>query len=492
MPDSITFQTIPLDWWVPGAWLEIDHSRAVRGLPVMRQRVLLLGQRLPTGSAPAGTLKRITRNADGVDYFGRGSMLAQMIPAVLAVYPTADLHALALDDLAAGAKATGTLTFSGAPSETGTLNLYIGGRAVRVGITAGDTPAAVAQGVAAAVTALPDLPVTAGVTDAVVTLTARHKGLEANAIDLRLNYYDGEATPRGLVVTIASMSGGTGNPDVLDAIAAMSSGAYYTIVMPWTDVANLTAIETELQSRWGGLDMRTGHAFGFKAGSFSELATFGSARNSPHTTIVGLKGSPTLPWVAAAQFAAVVAQSGAIDPAIPFRDLALPDVLAPLEADRFIDTERNLLLHDHISTIKFDSANVSLVEQVITTYGKNSSGVDDESLLKLNTKWTVDYMRYTFRVAVQRDYPRHKLAGDDVLQYIQPGQKIATPKLIRNTLIATAGQLVEVGLLEDIDQLKRDLIVRRSETNTNRVNAVLPPNVVNQFDVFAAAVQYIL
>jgi phage tail sheath gpL-like len=79
-----------------------------------------------------------------------------------------------------------------------------------------------------------------------------------------------------------------------------------------------------------------------------------------------------------------------------------------------------------------------------------------------------------------------------VLQQIQPGQAIATPKLIRNTLIAAASQLVSVGLLEDLEQFKRDLIVVRSEADENRVNAIIPPNTVNQFDVFAGAVQYIL
>lgn len=492
MPDNITFMSIPTDWRIPGAWLEIDHTRAVRGLPNMTRRVLLLGQRLSTGSVNAGVLTRVTREADGVNYFGRGSMLAQMIPAALKVHPTADLWALALDDLGAGAAATGTITFAGSPTEAGTLNLYIGGKPVRVGITASQTTTAIAAAVAAAITALTDLSVTATANLGVVTLTSRHKGEEGNGIDVRLNYYTGEFTPKGMTATIVAMSGGTGNPDVLTAIAAMSTGAFYTVVMPWTDVANVTAMESELQSRWGGLDMRTGHSFGFKSGTFATLAAYGAARNSPHTTFPGLKGCPTLPWVVAAQFAAAVERSGANDPAIPFRGLALPDVMAPAEADRFTDAERNLLLYDGISTIIFDPSGAAMVEQVITTYQTNTFGMEDRSLLKLNTKWTVDYMRYVFRFAVVRDYPAHKLAGDDVLQYVSPGQKIATPKLIRNTLIAAAGQLATVGLLEDLAQFKKDLIVLRSEADECRVNAIIPPNVVNQFDVFAAAVQYIL
>ena len=492
MPDNITFMTIPTDWRIPGAWLEIDHTRAVRGLPNMPRRVLLLGQRLATGSVAQGVLTRVSRDADGVNYFGRGSMLADMIPAVLKVHPTADLWAMALDDLVAGVKAAGTLTFTGAPTEAGTLHLYIGGKHIRVGVAAAAAVATIATDTAAAINALLDLPVTAAAALGVVTLTARHKGEEGNNIDVRLNYYTGEFTPKGLTAAIVAMAGGTGNPDVLAAIAAMSTGAFYTVVMPWTDVANVTAMESELQSRWGGLDMRTGHCFGYRSGTFAGLSAYGAARNSAHTTFPGLKGCPTLPWVVAAQFAATVEFSGANDPAIPFRGLRLPDVMAPAEADRFTDAERNLLLHDGISTIIFDPSGAAMVEQVITTYQVNTFGMDDRSLLKLNTKWTVDYMRYVFRFAVVRDYPAHKLAGDDVLQYISPGQKIATPKLIRNTLIAAAGQLATVGLLEDMAQFKRDLIVLRSEADECRVNAIIPPNVVNQFDVFAAAVQYIL
>jgi phage tail sheath gpL-like len=240
------------------------------------------------------------------------------------------------------------------------------------------------------------------------------------------------------------------------------------------------------------MDMRTGHVFGFKPGTFSGLSTYGSVRNSAHSTVPGLKGSPTLPWVIAAQFAAGVEFRGGNDPALPFRGIELPDVAAPTEADQFTATERNLLLHDGISTIIFDESGKAMVEQVVTTYQTNTFGMEDRSLLKLNTKWTVDYMRYVFRFSVARDYPNHKLAADDVLDRIAPGQLMATPILIRNTLIGAAMQLERVGLLEDLEGFKRDIKVLISEADECRVNAILPPNVVNQFDVFAASVQFIL
>lgn len=492
MPDNISFMTIPTDWLVPGQYIEIDHTKAVRGLPGMRRRILVIGQRLASGTVAAGVLTRVTRKEDGVNFFGRGSMLAQMIAAALKVNPYTEMVALALDDLVAGQAATFTITVTGAPTESGTPYLYIGGKRIAIGIAAAQTPTQIATAIAAAVNADLDLPVTATSNVGVVTLTARHKGAEGNGIDVRWNYYDGERSPAGVVMAIAAGTAGSGNPDVLNAIAAMSTGAYYTIIMPWSDTANMVAMENELQSRWGGMDMRAGHVFTFKAGTYAQLSTYGSARNSGHSTVPGLNKSPTLPWVIAAQFAAGVEFRGGNDPALPFRGIELPDVMAPAEIDKFTDTERNLLLHDGISTIIFDESGKAMVEQVFTTYQTNTFGMDDRSLRKLNTKWTTDYQRYFFRFAVARDYPNHKLAGDDVLERIAPGQKIATPRLIRNTLVAAAGQLEYVGLLEDLKQFIETAKVLRSEADQDRVNSVLQPNVVNQFDVFAAAIQFIL
>jgi len=496
MPDNIPFLTIPLDMRVPGAYIEIDHTKAVRGLPMMSHKMLIIGSRLATGSdgktpaVLANVLTRVSRKEDGVNYFGRGSMLAQQIAAAMLVNPYTECYALALDD--GTTAATKTLTVSGTATESGALILYIGGRRLTVDVVASEAAAAIGPKIATAINADLDGAVTATAAAAVVTLTARHKGVEGNDIDVRFNYYQGEFLPKGITGAVVTGVTGAGNPSIASAITAMSTLAPYTILCGFADDANLTLLETELQSRWGGMDMRTGHIFAHKNGAFAALSSFGGARNSAHSTLSGLNASPTLPWVISAQFGAAVELASSNDPARPFRSTRLPSVLAPSEAQRFTLSERNNLLKDGISTLIFDQAGAAMIEQVITTYQQNSFGMEDVSLLKLNTKWTVDYMRYAFRFAVLRDYPQHKLAGDDVLGKIAPGQPIATPKLIRNTLIATAMELVQVGLLEDLDQFIKDLIVVRSTTDVNRVNAIIPPNTVNQFDVFAAAVQFIL
>ena len=492
MPDNITFATIPVDWYVPGAYIEIDHTKAVRGLPQMSHKMLVIGQRLNAGSVAELVPTRITRKEDGVAYFGRGSMLAQQIEAILKVNPYTELWAIARDDNPAGVTASAPLTFTASPTESGTLYLRIGHRPVPVLIVAGQTVAQMATATAAAINTDADGAVTATSAAGVVTITARHKGTEGNDIDIRVNYYTGEQLPKGLALTIGTMSGGTGNPDITVVITAMSSLPAYTILSGWTDTANAAVMEAELHARWGGMQMRQGHMFGYKAGSYSTLSAFGSARNSPHTSFLGLNKSPSLPWVVGAQWGAAIEFSGANDPALPFKSIYLPDVAAPEEKFQFLPTERNLLLHDGISTVTFDQAGSCYVEQVVTTYQTNTFGLNDTSLLKLNTKWTADYLAFAFKFDILTTFPKHKLAGDDVLQRIQPGQNIATPKLIKNCLVGTALKLEKVGLVEDIDQFIKDVKAVRSDADPNRVNAILPTNLVNQFDVFAAAVQFIL
>lgn len=487
MAENVSFNEVPDNIRVPGIYIEIDPSKAVSGGAVMERRLLLIGQRLASGTAPAGVAMRLGSQAgdQAAQAFGQGSMLHGMAKAARGASDYVDLWAIALDDDAAGIAATGSITLTGSPTTSGTLALYVGGKVVRAMVVAGDALNAIASRLADAINADADLPVTAVAALGVVTLTCRWKGETGNDLDLRLNYY-GEQTPAGLTVAIAAMTGGTANPSVQPVLDSIAGTQYYSIACPYLDGANLTALEREMAARFGPMDVLTGHVFNAKVGNHAALTTWGNGRNSPHISTLGLHDMPTAPWVAAAVWATVAEFSGANDPARPFRSLALPGVLPPPEKSRFMRPERNLLLFDGISTFTVDAGGQVLIETIITNYQVNSFGLPDIALLRLETKWTADFIRFRFNAAVARDYPRHKL-GDVAI----PGQAYATPTTVRATLIAEAEKLAkEDGVLEDLEGFKRDLILKRSTQNPNRMNAVLTPNLVNQFDIFAAAVQY--
>jgi phage tail sheath gpL-like len=486
MTENVSFNEVPDNIRVPGIYIEIDPSKAFGGSPTMERRLLLVGQRMASGSVPAGTPVRLLSQAgdQAAAAWGRGSMLHGMAKAARKANGYVDIWGIALDDNGAGLAATFTVTLTGAPTANGALVLYVGGEAVSISVLAGDTLAALATRLAAAITANADLPITAGAAAGVVTGTLRWKGETGNDLDVRLGYY-AEQLPAGLTAVFSAVAGGTLNPVLTSTLDAIGGQQYYSIVCPYVDNVSLVALEAEMVERFGPMERLTGHVFNAKKGNHAALTTWGSSRNSPHISTLGLYDVPTPSWVAAAVWATVVEFYGAQDPARPFRSLGLRGVLPAPEKSQFTRTERNLLLYDGISTVTVDQGGQVLIETVITNYQTNSFGLPDIALLRLETKWTADLMRYRWNAAIARDYPRHKL-GDQAL----PGQAIATETTVRATLVAEAESLARDGLLEDLAGFKRDLIVKRSTANPNRLNAVLPPNLVNQFDIFAASVQY--
>ena len=491
MPENISFNLIPVDIRTPGQYIEIDNSKAIQGLPTQTRRLLVLGQRLAAGSVAAEIPTRILNKDQAEDYFGRGSLLHDILSALKEVNETTEVWAVALDDNGAGVAAAGSIAIGGAPTAPGTLNLYIAGILVQVAVASGEANSVTATNVNAAINAKTILPVTSAVDggdDKQVNITSRHKGETGNDIDIRVNYFQGQVLPKGLTATIVAMVNGAGNPDVADAIAVINDDQFQSIIMPWTDAANMLVLENELSDRFGPMEQTWGHAFAAIANTHAGLSTYGSARNSAHSTVIGIDDSPNPPWVWAAVLAGTVEFHSSIDPARPFQTLELQNLLPPPEEKRFTRAERDLLLHDGISTFTVDAGGRVYIERVITTYQTNTFGVEDISYLDYNTVATVDYIRFAVASRIALRFPRYKLAGDGT--NFAPGQAVVTPKVITAELVGLFRELEQVAIVEDFEQFKKDLIVVRSDADPNRVNCVYPPNIVNQFRVFAAAIQY--
>lgn len=480
---TISFNSIPIGLRTPGVFVEFDSSKAVSGLPAAPTKVLLVGQRLAAGATPAATPLRIVSADQASKAFGRGSMLHAMAAFFRGADAITECWAIGLDDAAAGTAATGTITVTGPATAAGTIALLIDGRAIKVAVKAGDTADTIAAAINVAIGAALDLPVTAAVANAVVTVTARHKGTAGNDIDLRANFYQGEQLPAGVALAFAAMKDGAGDPDITAALAAIGDVSYSTIALGFAGAATLAAVEAEMTRRWGALEMLDGRVYVGARGSQGSLAAIGNARNSPHLSIIGAKASPSAPWAWAACFAGVMGFNIAVDPARPFQTLALPGLLAPKEGDRFTRTERELLLRDGISTWTVDAGGTVLIERAITTYQLNAFGLEDTAYLDVNTPATLAYLRYAVRARILARYPRHKLAADDAR--FSAGQAIVTPKIIRAEIIALFRELEEAGLVEALDQFVADLKVERDATDAGRVNALIPPDLVNQFRVLA-------
>jgi len=225
-------------------------------------------------------------------------------------------------------------------------------------------------------------------------------------------------------------------------------------------------------------------------GNFGAHTSLGDGRNSPHSIIVAQPGASALtpPMEFAAEVAALVALHGAADPARPFQTLAMSRAIAPVETDQWSIEERNLFLFDGIATTKRGPGGVVQLERIITTYQENPAGADDTAYLDATTMLTLMYLRYSFRVRFQTKYPRHKLANDDTR--FGAGQCVMTPKLGKAEAITWFREMEELGLVEGFDQFKRDLVCERPSSNPNRLDFLLPPDLINQLIATAAKIQF--
>lgn len=496
MADNITFDTISGDTPLGGIFLEIDPSQAISGPAIMEHKVLLIGQKLASGAETVLTPKRLLNADDAIAKYGQGSVLHCMAKSMQKVFDSLgmlDVYAIAVEDVGVAAQAT--IMVAGTAIESRVLNIYIGGEQHQITVTSGEAGDVIAGHIQAILEQNTDLPVIATVTDATVTLTARNKGEIGNGLEVAWQYYDGDRLPNGITVTISGgengigqLEGGSGAPIIADALATVSEEQFYTIICPYNDDMNWSQIDADMTARWGGMNMKTGHIFSAMQGTHAELSTFGTKRNSAHGSCLGLKKSPT--WVPqlATSFGLTCEWYGNIDPALPLKSVEVHGVMAPRNKDRFNYSERTLLVKDGISTVTIDTQGKVLLERVVTYYQKNVLGLDDRSLMSLETKWTVDYYRYVVRARIAAKWPRHKLVNNGT--NIAPGQKFVTPNAINDEITAIERDLEEMGIVEDVDTSKKNRLVVRSKVDPDRVNAVLPPNIVNQFRTFAAAVQY--
>ncbi len=489
---AISFNGIPTNNRVPAFFVEFDNTRAVQGPTLLSYRALAVGHKTSAGTQALLTPVRVTSPAQAANLFGAGSLLHLMALSWFQQNTTTEIDFVAVDE-PAGVAAEGGVKFSGSVSAGGTLSLYIGGQAVTMAVAQGASNASLATALAAAINAVTSLPVTAavdGVDTALVNITAKHEGVTGNSIDIRLNYFDGETTPAGLTATITAMADGTGAPTLSTLWPALGDEWYNVIAWPFPDAASLTSLEAELASRFGPLRMIDGQAFTASTASYGTISTLGDSRNSPHVSIMGLPATPNTPWELAAATAGVAAFYGNIDPARPFQTLPLVGIKAPVKSARLTREERNLLLHDGISTSNTAPGGVQIIDRLITTYKQNNLGAPDTSYLDVNTLLTLSYLRYDLRSYFLRKYPRHKLANDGTR--FGPGQAIITPKLAKAECIALFAGWEELGLVEGREQFKRDLIVERNISDPNRLDFMLPPDLVNQFITGAAQIQFLL
>ncbi len=500
---TIPFKNIPSNLRVPLFYAEIDNSQA--NSAQANQRALIVGQinsaALPNAIAAGTAVPNVPILSQGVadaaTQGGPGSMLHLMTQAYRQNDNFGEIWYLPLADDPAAVAASGSINITAPATANGTLYFYIGGVRIAQPVVTTQTAAQIATALAATINATPNLPVTAavdGVTISKVDLTAINKGPAGNDIDLRINYLGtrgGEILPTGLTVAITAMVLGATAPSLATAFANLGSQAFDFIAFPYTDTTSLDAVKTLLNDqtgRWSWNVQIYGHMFTAYRGTVATQTTLGTGRNDQHASIMGFNDSPTPNWIWAAAQTGAAAVSLRADPARPLQTVIIQGVLAPPIQSRFQLTDRNTLLYDGISTFTVADDGTVAIENLITTYQKNTFGQPDNSYLEVETMFTLMYVLRAMATVVTSKYARMKLAANGTR--FAAGSAIVTPNIIRADLIAQYRQLENNGFVQNGDAFKAAIIVEQNSSNPNRVDVLWPGTLIDQLRIFALLAQF--
>lgn len=482
----MSFSEVPITWRVPGVYVSVDPSEAERGPGVYPFRALVVGIENSLAGITAETLKATTRVSQAREHHGPGSLTHLMVERWIARNPVTQLDAISMAE-PTGTKASRAYTVT-AYSSPGSLAAYCCGKRIEF-FCQTDTDTC-AGNLADAINAEEDLPLTAAAVGSVVTLTAKANGTHGSElVTLAFAYLRGEEYPEGFTISEGSLTAGTGDPSMTNVLAAVAGIHYDVIVHPCIDATNLNAIQSELEDRADVLVGKPSFAISGLYDTVANLQTLGDSRNGRFECLVGFDGACAVGGWGYARAAAVAGMAARFlqdDPVRPVTGRDFLEGYAPKEEERFTDAERNLLLHDGISTMRYASDRAT-VERLITTYQETAGGTPDETYLDVQTMFGTAYCRRDYQARFAERFPNHKIADDGAP--MPPGSHIVTPRTALDDAIAWYSGLVAIGLCEDLAGFRRDAWARRSATDPNRLEIGLPVNLVNQLRVADARIE---
>lgn len=495
------------------------------------QKVLFVGE--SSSAAVADVLyENIPNSSTEIEaLFGKGSVLSQMLISAREINPVVQFDAITPVNNGSAVAATATITITGTDADAaGSVDIVLGSKrngSFSVPYALADTPTAVATLISdyinlAANKIGPDLGFSAASALGVVTITATTDGVLFDEVSLSASLSDADlgVTVGGFLTT----STGVGDPDTSSTLDVIGEERYQTIVWPYrgTAVADLVPV---IDARFNATnDVQDGVAIIGQAGLFATvLADANDNYNSQSIVYIAQlmetltaeesTGIVELPWVIAAQFAAirslrrqpdanisafVIANNGALDsiggPALsskPYANTPMALLSTIPVGKGFISTEIDQL-NDAGATVLGNNKSRSsvIMGQVVTTYKTDSAGDPDDSFKFLNYVDTASTAREYFFNNLASRYAQTRLTDGNLIK----GRDMTNVENIRAVMTGFYQTLSDVDYVvarkgEDVLQFFKENMSVTIDLLTGTANIVFSLPIVTQLREINAPMQ---
>ena len=434
------------------------------------QKILVIGQKIASGSSVAGVVEKGVGESDIADKFGTKSMLGAQLRSVFKIFKDSgslalpQVDVLPLEDVLAGVKAFNSITITeiggstGLATKAGRIKIILGSKkkhTYTVDISVGQAiltgAGSISEVIAGLINDDPYSLLTSVNVSGVITNTFVNKGTVGNATNIKIEglSYDGTQYVLGNVkFVITAFASGATDPTVTSILNAVGKTRYQTIVAPkqygttyltdfldarWNvdnaildgvSIVKMTATYADTLSALGSLNSKSLVAVcdelvdsAMHKGSaiveydFSVSAILGAIRALRLTD--GANISRITP---ASDSASADAVGGVPIATLPYFNTPLFDI-AVLDDDIGFDdqTEVPNIISAGGTIIGNDiSGNTVLLGDVVTTYKTDVSGNPDPSFKFLNYVDALSAgVEYQF-VNIKKDFKQHRLTQGNV------------------------------------------------------------------------------
>lgn len=427
--------------------------------------------------------------------YGRGFMLHRLAVQASLGSNKSEMWVIPQAEAGGAAASTGTLTITGPATAAGTLYLYLAGIATPVTVTSGDTATDIGDNIVTAVTANPDLPVTAANALGVVTLTAKSKGPWGDGVSITLNWGFQEALPAGVSTAVVAMSGGSGIPTIADALDGMgtdddaNSNHFTELVHGYgQDATTLNAVSTYngvgntavgCYSKTVARPFRSlvGDTAAGSAG-LSALVTLADGRKTDRTTgVIAAPGSPNHPDEIAAHALGVMQRLNANRAEEGPISQILAGVLPGASADRWTKsyTNRDTAVQGGIGTTK-ESGGALVLQDMLTFYRPDTIPSSSNGYKRQRNISIIQNMLDS----VKTNFEASKWQGVSIVANVSKvanivdRQKARDIEAVRDDIIALVTSWRNQAWVYEIDTFTIPNISVQIRTGTNGFDVVIP------------------
>jgi phage tail sheath gpL-like len=469
---AFSFPQVQNNILVPGVYPEVTLTTS--GLTPVSDKVLLVAQMSPSGSAIDGQVVSIFDEADAILYFGKGSPAHLASVAALTANPSVDLAVLATTD-SSGVDATALITVAGIPDGPANYTFYIDDVQISYdydGNAQGtvDITKAIANLISAQ-----EVPCTTQFSESTVLLTATAPGTWGNTINFSLS---ADTTDVSVGNTFVGGLGtvNLGNYQTAGTYAATIANGKWSVIANCLDnTSTISVIDTILDFR-ASATVQT-PAVQIVAYNNNILSTvddaisFANTIDYPRTAMAYLNYTrqPVLTspgYKLSASFGSMIPISSGVTVNVPYDGLVLDGISSPAVNDQFNGLAQQAMLEAGLTPlIVVPGEQVAICRAV-------STDIDVSQLKDINTIRQIDYVSAQFVTNLKVNFQRVQLSG-------------RTLKSIVSNVANTSYQLESAGILQNTATLSGSITALPNSSTVGRVDVTVPVELVVGLHVIA-------